>query len=113
MSIECMEFKSHESGALKGFANLRVPKMGIELFGCSLFMKEGRRWLSMPSREYNDPETGEKKYIPVLRFIEKAHLDAFCKAALHAIDEWCKSNAQPEQQQQEPVMQQEHEDLPF
>jgi len=110
MSVECIQFRSHESGALKGFANFRVPKMGIELFGCSYFMKDGRRWLSLPSREYVDPESGEKKYISIMRFIEKEHLDAFCKAALHAIDEWCKANAEPQQEQ---PMHQEHEELPF
>ena len=97
MSIECLEYKPHASGALQGFANFRVPKMGIELFGCGLFMKNGKRWLSMPSREYNDPESGEKKYISIMRFIEKSHNDAFAAAALKALDEWCAKNAVPEE----------------
>lgn len=94
MSVECMEFRSHESGALKGFANFRVPKMGIELFGCGVFMKDGKRWLSMPSREYQDNETGEKKYMNIMRFMDKSHHEGFCKAALQAMDEWCLANAE-------------------
>lgn len=96
--IECLEFRSHESGALKGFANFRVEKMGLEIFGCGVFMKEGRRWLSMPSREFNDPESGEKKYISIMRFIKKEHQDSFCKAALQSMDAWCEKNAQPTEQ---------------
>jgi len=90
MSIECIEYKSHASGALQGFANFRVPKMGIELFGCGVFSKNGRRWINMPSREYQDQESGEKKYISIMRFMEKTHNEAFCKAALQALDEWCE-----------------------
>lgn len=95
-TIECIGFKSHVSGALQGFANLRVPKMGIEVFGCSIFVKEGRRWMSMPSREYLDRDTGEKKYISTFRFMEKQHQDSFCKAALQAIDFWREQNPEPE-----------------
>lgn len=124
MSIECMEFKAHESGALKGFANFRVPKMGIELFGCSIFMKDGRRWMSLPSREYVDRETGDKKYISIMRFMEKEHNDSFCKAALHSMDQWCAANAQQQPQPSAPIAQpqaqqqyqpqaEEQEDLPF
>ncbi len=94
MSIECVEFKSHASGALQGFANFRVPKMGIEIFGCGVFMKDGKRWLSLPSREYQDKDSGEKKYISIMRFMDKSHHEAFCKAALQAMDEWCVKNAQ-------------------
>jgi hypothetical protein len=70
--------------------------MGIEVFGCSVFNKDGNRWISLPSREYKDKESGQKKYIGTMRFIEKSHNDAFCKSALQQIDEWCaKNNTDP------------------
>lgn len=100
MSIECLNYKPHASGALQGFADFRLEKMGIELFGCGLFMSNGKRWLKLPSREYVD-ESGEKKFIQVIRFINKDHNEAFCKAALQAIDMWCAANAEPEQPPQE------------
>lgn len=100
-NIECLEFRSHPSGALQGFANFRIPKMGVELFGCPVFMKDGRRWMSLPSREFVDQESGEKKYITVMRFIEKEHNDAFCKAALQAMDSWCEAQKSPAPEQQE------------
>ena len=94
MTVECLDYKSHASGALQGFANFRVPKMGVELFGCGVFMKNGKRWVSMPSRQYE--EDGEKKYISVMRFIEKDHADAFSKIALQALDDWCAKNTEQE-----------------
>lgn len=123
MTVECIGYKSHESGALKGFANFRMTMsngMAFELFGCGIFMKDGRRWAGMPSREYQ--EDGAKKYISIFRFCEKPHTEAFCKAALQALDTWCSANAQPEpampnlmtgaeiKQSQAPAAQ---DDLPF
>lgn len=110
MTIECIEYRSHQSGALQGFANFRVPKMGIELFGCGVFMKNGKRWLSLPSREYQDQDSGEKKYISILRFIEKEHNDAFCRAALKALDEYCAQHNQEQPPQEQNT---QNEELPF
>lgn len=101
MSVECIGYKKFESGALQGFANFRVPKMGIEIFGCGIFSKNGGRWVSFPSREYQDKETGDKKFIANMRFIEKEHGEAFIKAALKALDEWCTHNVTRDDPQQE------------
>jgi len=97
MSMECTTFRSHQSGALLGFFDLWVPKMGLEFKGCTLYQKNGRKWISLPTREYKGDD-GEKKYVPVVRFREKGHADAFCTLAITAIDEFCaKQNEQPEQ----------------
>ena len=88
MTIECFGFTSHESGFLQGFADLKVPKMGIKLFGCGLFSKGGRSWLSLPSRDYIDKESGEKKYIPVMDFIDSDHKVPFSKEAMEAVQKF-------------------------
>lgn len=93
MSFECLDYKKMESGALQGFANFKLAKMGVELFGCGVFMKNGKRWVSMPSREYVDKESGDKKYIAIMRFINKDHAEAFSRSALQALDKWCDENA--------------------
>lgn len=95
MTIECMEFKPHNNKNLIGFANFWVPKMGLEIYGCSLHQKEGRRWLNLPSREYKDAE-GVVKYMPVIRFRDKDHYNAFIDACKRAIDAWCAENAPKE-----------------
>ena len=71
-------------------------------------MKNGKRWLSLPSREFQDKDTGEKKYMSIMRFMEKAHNDAFCKAALKALDDFCAQHAH-----EEPAQEQSAEGLPF
>ena len=101
MSIECLDYRAHESGALKGFANFYVPKMGIEIYGCGLFQKNGRRWLSLPSRE--GEQDGEKKYFQIMRFREKSHAEAFLKACMTALDEWIQQNAPPQQEYENEV----------
>ena len=85
--IECIAFKAKNSGALQGFADIYIPKWGVEIFGVSLFMKNGHRWVSFPSRE--SVVDGEKKYWPYLRFKEKGHMDVFAKKVMDAIDRWC------------------------
>ena len=50
--------------------------------------------MGLPSREYQDTESGEKKYISIIRFIQKEHHEAFCKAALQAVDDWCAKQVQ-------------------
>lgn len=98
MSIECINYKPVNKGSLLGYADLFVPKMGLEIFGCSLHQKEGRRWVNLPSKEYTN-DMGEKKYAPVVRFREKSHTDAFIKLAKESIEKKCAEqpkHSQPE-----------------
>jgi len=90
--IECIKFRSHTDGHLQGFADFFVPKWGMEIYGCSLYSKDGRRWINFPSRKYQNPE-GETKYAPYFRFPDPKHFEAFIEQAKHAIDKWCQENA--------------------
>lgn len=85
--IECVNFKSHNSGALQGFATLFVEKMGIEIKDCCLFMKDGKRWMTFPSREFTN-DKGEKKYAPLIKFREKGLQEQFMSLAINAVDEY-------------------------
>ncbi len=111
MSIECMMFRSINRGSLIGFAKIWVPKMGIEIENISFFQSNGRRWISLPSKEYE--KDGEKKYYPLVRFREKGHMDMFTKAVIDAIEQWCKANEKAPAAA--PVQEQKHEQsqLPF
>ena len=57
--IECLKYKPINKGSLLGYADIFVPKMGLEIFGCSLHQKDGRRWVNFPSK--NIPMTMVKK----------------------------------------------------
>lgn len=55
MSIECLKYVSHPEGNLQGFADLRIHKMGIDIFGFKVFKTEhGARWLGFPGVKYYD-----------------------------------------------------------
>ena len=105
--IECIKFKSHVKGALLGFADFSLPKMGIEIYGCSVHQKNGRRWVNLPSREYEN-EMGEKKYASYIRFIDSQHYSAFIEEALKAVDRKCQ-----ELNQQMPEPDYSTEEVPF
>jgi len=101
MAVECLDFRSCEKGSLRGFANFFISNYGIEIYGCTLYMKDGKRWVNLPSREYKDSATGESKYVSVVRFRNKKQHDTFSEAAKAAIDEWCKKKAQRKIKQEE------------
>lgn len=88
MSVECMNYKPVNKGSLLGFADLFVPKMGLEIYGCTLHQKDGRRWVNFPSREFTNDQ-GEKKYMSIVRFREKTHMNAFTELAKQAIETKC------------------------
>lgn len=100
--IECTRFKSYQKGHLQGFADLYIPKWGVEINGCSLYVKDGRRWLNLPAKEYEN-EQGEKKFAPFLRFKQKEHYGKFMEMAKKAVEEYCAHNVQPEPTQQQPM----------
>lgn len=108
--IECTNFRTHQAGSLQGFADLYVQTWGLEIKGCSLFMKEGKRWITFPSREYVNKE-GEKKYMPYIRFRNKEHMEAFANQAKEAIDKWCKYNT--DNKPEKPASSVETEEVPF
>lgn len=106
--IECIKYKSYIKGTLQGFADFYVQKWGVEIIGCSIYMKDGKRWINFPSKEFINAEGG-KAYSPQIKFRERAHMDAFANEAKKAIDEWCKNN-QPEEAKAEAF---DDSDCPF
>jgi len=92
--MECIRFKSFVTGSLLGFADFYIDKWKAEIHGCKLYQKDGRRWIQLPSNEYQ--QGGETKYSPIIKFTQKEHWEAFVKQAKEAIDEYCIKNPQPE-----------------
>ena len=89
--IQCRKFKSFQKGSLQGFADLYFPKWGVEVKGCTLHMKEGKRWVNFPSKEF-DNDKGEKVYMSLIKFESKDHYMAFSREAKEAIELWCREN---------------------
>ena len=96
--ITCLSFKKFEKGALLGFADieLEINKVKIQVSGCTLCQKDGRKWLNFPSTEYVNKE-GEKKYKPIVKIPDKKCYDAFVEGAKKAIDIYIDNNPEPQQ----------------
>jgi len=84
--IECIKFKYVGKGSLLGFADIFVPAFSLEIYGCSIFQKDGRNWMSFPSRETGVDDSGKKKYWPYLRFKSRESMDKFSIAVLQAVE---------------------------
>jgi len=97
MSIICLKFNKVDKGHLIGFADLLLTKQGMEIRGCQLMQKEGRRWLSMPSKEYQDA-AGEKKYYSIVKYQDKEVDKQFQVYAMKAIDEYIQLHSQNTQE---------------
>ena len=98
--IECTSFRGYSKSTLQGFADFFIHKWGIEIKGCTLHMKDGRYWIGFQSKEYTNKE-GEKKFDPLIRFRERSHADAFAEQAKKAIDKFCESNSNGNQEKEE------------
>ena len=83
--LVCTKFTKYEKGSLIGFADITVPKWGIEIKGCALCKKDTQRWVNLPAKEFITP-TGEKKFTPHVRFHDQKHWKIFCTQAKNAID---------------------------
>ena len=54
---------------------------------CSVFEKGTARWVSMPSRQYEDNE-GSKRYIAYVLIEDEERRKEFSRLALRAVDEF-------------------------
>lgn len=84
MTITCIKYNPYAKGSLLGFADIFVPKWGVEIYGLTFHEKEGKRWINFPSREYE--KDGEKKHASYFRFPESSHYNLFCEKVKEAIE---------------------------
>ena len=89
--IECIKFKEYKNGCLLGFADFRIQKWGAVIHGCSVYEKNGQRWVNFPSKEYMN-ENNEKKFAPFFRFDEDKIFKAFSAGLKEAFDRYLAEN---------------------
>ncbi len=87
MAIEIIKFKSYEKNTLKGFIDLRLTTIGLEIRQASLHEKAGSRWISLPSKPYQDAD-GTQKWSYILKFYDEAKSKQFQKAVIQALDKY-------------------------
>lgn len=73
-----------EKGSLVGFFDVELPS-GLILRECSLFSKDGRRWVNLPSQK-NTGRDGKAIYKHMVEFATRELADKFRDEVLLAID---------------------------
>lgn len=90
MTIECTRYTAIDKGALMASVDVYIPAWDLEIKGLTLFRKDARKWIGMPSKMYE--KDGEKKYFAHIRFREKEKHEKFQEAVMKAIEEFCQKN---------------------
>ena len=67
VSMEINNYKEINKGCLVASFNVLIPQWGLTLREYTLFEKDGKRWVSMPARQYKDAE-GKNKNFPLVEF---------------------------------------------
>lgn len=88
MSIKILKLKPLETGgACVAFFDIEL-KNTMQVHGMQLFMKDGKSWVSPPSRPYQNPE-GKQCYAFIVSFADQATTKVFCNKALEAAKAYC------------------------
>jgi hypothetical protein len=83
-------WKPHRSGALVGFASLRLPS-GLLLSDCLMFASGGRQWAALPCRMAVDGNgcaveiNGVKRYEPTVSWPDRATHDRWSAAVIELV----------------------------
>jgi hypothetical protein len=92
VGIECVKFTPRRSGALRGFADLRLRRCRLTLIDCAVLMNERSRWVGLPAKAQLDGEkrarigdNGKVAYTPTVSFDDQDVLRAFSDAAVVAV----------------------------
>jgi hypothetical protein len=92
--MKIQNYKEIRKGSILASFNLSLPKMSdLTIYGVTLFDSNGKRWVSMPSRAYDDPESGKKKYLAYIKFPDKDLNDRFNKLVLEAVEEHIRTQS--------------------
>jgi hypothetical protein len=90
--IEIMKFELVNKGPLIARFTLKMMKWGgLQIRECTLFESGPKRWINLPSRQYQDSE-GKTKYFPFLAYEERSMDDKFKEMIIKAVDEYMAKN---------------------
>jgi len=92
-TVVCTAFKPFERNTLKGFADLWLRGARLNIRGCAVHEKNGKRWVQLPAKPQLDKDRelirdagGKIQYAPVMEFDSREVADRFNAAALKAVE---------------------------
>ncbi len=72
-----------DRNTLKASFTVTLPS-GMVVHECTLHIKGDSRWVGLPARSYE--RNGERKWVPIIEFTDRATADRFRDAVLAAIE---------------------------
>lgn len=85
MPIEIVDFRKYTKQTLRGFLTVRLTNIALEIRECTLHEKNGKRWVGLPAKPYQD-EDGTQKWSYIIKFYEKVLYNRFQSEVLKALD---------------------------
>lgn len=84
--IEIMKFEMVNKGALVARFNVKMHKWGgLVIKDCSLFESNGKKWINLPSRQYE--VDGKKKYASYLSYEDRNIDEKFRESIMKAAED--------------------------
>jgi hypothetical protein len=85
--MEIENYKPIGKGCLVAKFDIKIPEWGgLSIHDCGLFKKENRRWITLPTREYQGKD-GVKKHFHLIKFNPQV-LEKLQAAALVQLDKF-------------------------
>jgi hypothetical protein len=82
--VQIRDFKSLNKNTLRAVFTASL-RSGMTVHGLMLHEREGRRWISLPSKEYV-AKNGERSYTPIIEIPDRADFKRFQAEILAAVD---------------------------
>ena len=93
--VRCTAWKPFEPNTLKGFADLWLRTACLNIRGCAVHEKNGKRWVQLPARPQLDPNrnlvrdaSGKIQYAKVIEFDSREAAARFNAAVLKAVEDF-------------------------
>jgi len=93
MIIKDYKQNPNQQSPAKAFFIVEYPA-GLQIRNWTLYEKNGKRWLTAPSREYE--KDGKKKYFPLVGYEDKEANDQFLGRVMEALKEFLNNGGQHE-----------------
>lgn len=90
--LEISKVQMINKGHLVAKCDVRIPTWKFTIHGVTIFEKNGSRWVSMPSQQYE--KDGQKKFFPHCRFDDMDILEKFQAEVKKLFEAWLSTNAQ-------------------
>ncbi len=84
--FKCTKYKALRSGMLVASVSILVEKLSLQIHDIAIFEKDGRRWMSFPSKVYE--KDGKKNYLAYIHFTDKKMDEKFKEAVLNCVKEY-------------------------